>query len=310
MKVLQDFYSEKSWILCNSSEKVINHFIQIIDSQHPNFHILIRQIYYILRYSDINDEVWDELWETLDNMAFDQNYSKFKEEIKRINRAMRYRSSYNKKRSKVEEVWKRIMQEKSQKLEMKSKILEEEALIDPLTGIWNRRVFVTDSEKLLSRVHRDQVKDQAILCMIDLDYFKSVNDSFGHQKWDEVLKAVVEILKNKLRSTDTIYRFWWEEFIILAECKKSSLPKWVDKMTKTIQEELNIHSSVRLEKQITISVWVSLLRKNSTIDKAINEADQALYYKKENWRNWVCIYNKEMIDEYQSLKDIKQAIGG
>jgi len=294
IELLLDFYSNKAGVTCDSSEDAITHFIWNIDSKHDNFHILIRQIYYILRYTDIDVLKLKEMSDSLTDLAFNISYSDFRHEIKRIYDATFYRLSYNQRRSTVEEVWKRISQENEK--------------IDPLTGIWNRKAFVPDWEKLISRVNRGQVVEQAIVCMLDLDHFKFINDEYGHQKWDDVLKAVVEILQENFRSTDSIYRIWWEEFVVLAECKKKSLPMWIDKITKAIQDELYKHDNVQLKNEITISIGVSLLEEWMTMKEAMSQADQAMYYKKENWRNGVHVYDKNMLNAYAASKEMKQAV--
>jgi diguanylate cyclase (GGDEF)-like protein len=133
--------------------------------------------------------------------------------------------------------------------------------------------------------------------MIDVDYFKQVNDSHGHQKGDEILKAIAASIENEKRDYDFLARFGGEEFLLwLPNSDKASATKICDRIRKSI-EKLSLLST-----PITISIGLALYTSTDTqkitakdvvdtkneIDRILSQADKALYAAKNAGRN--CIY--------------------
>ena len=162
------------------------------------------------------------------------------------------------------------------------------AVTDPLTGTFNRRTFLELTDKEISRAQR--AGTAVSLAMLDLDYFKRVNDEHGHPAGDEVLKRTVAILQGSLRREDLLVRYGGEEFCIL-------LPNVaLDHATLTAERARDAiqHASFQHKGRIipiTISLGVaSMLPKGDTTAMLIARADEALYSAKRAGRNRVVAY--------------------
>ncbi|MGE4383917.1 MAG: diguanylate cyclase [Arcobacter sp.] len=159
---------------------------------------------------------------------------------------------------------------------------ESLANTDALTGVYNRRYLYTFSEQYLKIVKREN-KNLALL-ILDLDDFKKINDTFGHEIGDLVIKQLVEIAKNCIRENDLIVRFGGDEFIIL-------LPNTQIEQAKTVAlkiiDKINEYNKDK-EFNFTISVGVSSYQKgDETIDNLISRADDALYQAKKLGKNCI-----------------------
>jgi len=161
--------------------------------------------------------------------------------------------------------------------------LEKMANLDSLTQIYNRRKFTEVLNKELERARR--YKHPLTLIMCDIDYFKSINDQYGHTQGDVVLQAFSKSLKDNLRTIDFYARWGGEEFIIL-------LPHIPPKEAKMVAEKLCFAiSRLTFEQDIkvTASFGVSCLQENDPDEQAlIKRADDALYQAKDGGRNRVC----------------------
>jgi len=165
--------------------------------------------------------------------------------------------------------------------------LENLSITDQLTGLYNRRYFDDHFEMERQKVQRYN----SLLCliMIDIDHFKLINDKFGHQCGDLVLKKFSQLLKKNIRSTDILSRWGGEEFLILlpATSLENAL-KMAEKMRKAIEQ--NTFAEVG---EITASFGVSEVTASSNSDReAIYQADKALYHAKNKGRNKVISYEK------------------
>jgi len=170
--------------------------------------------------------------------------------------------------------------------------LERRAYTDYLTGLSNRRYFIEKAEAELVRHHR--YGDTISLLMFDIDYFKQVNDQYGHIVGDLVLQKIAEICRTILREIDIIGRIGGEEFAVL-------LPKTDVEETKNVAQRLRIAMSegkVEMPTDIeppkfTASFGVMSSDKDAIdIDELLNQADDALYKAKESGRNRVCVAEK------------------
>ncbi|WP_019612749.1 GGDEF domain-containing protein [Psychromonas ossibalaenae] len=158
---------------------------------------------------------------------------------------------------------------------------EDAALHDPLTLAGNRRKFETNADLERERHLRHQRK--LCLAFVDIDLFKAVNDKFGHDVGDQVLKSLVSLFTDITRNIDMIYRWGGEEFIILLP--ETDLPTALlvcDRIRGHIQSNLNVEGD-----SITISIGVAQLTAHESINELVKRADKLLYKAKQKGRNCV-----------------------
>jgi diguanylate cyclase (GGDEF)-like protein/PAS domain S-box-containing protein len=160
------------------------------------------------------------------------------------------------------------------------KRLELLATTDPLTKLYNRYKFGEIFDITLMREHWKTGNSFAIV-MADIDYFKRINDTYGHQKGDEVLVGVAKSLAQTLRDGDTIARWGGEEFIFLLPYVDAKQALFVAEKLRVSIEKLGILGIV------TLSFGVSMFMEGDTQETLVNRADSALYKAKENGRNRV-----------------------
>ncbi len=154
---------------------------------------------------------------------------------------------------------------------------------DKLTGLYNRSKLDILLKKELKRSQRYESPFGLIL--IDFDYFKDINDTYGHQVGDEVLIEIATLLREHLRVNDIAVRWGGEEFIILyLDIDQKALLKLSDELRKKIAN----HKFKNVSPQ-TATIGVTLFHKNDTINTIIQRADQALYQAKEQGRNSIVL---------------------
>ena len=165
--------------------------------------------------------------------------------------------------------------------------LWEMAVNDSLTGLHVRRYFMVRLQEEVSRTERYE-KTLSVV-MADLDYFKAINDAFGHTAGDQVLKAVGEYLHGSIRDVDSVGRYGGEEFVILLpETEKAAARQLSERLRKGITDmELGNLPN------ITISMGVATFPEDgSTAEELLQKADAALYEAKRRGRNRVVGYTK------------------
>ncbi len=167
--------------------------------------------------------------------------------------------------------------------------LRRQAHFDYLTGINNRGHFMELAELELSRTKRYS-KPLSIL-MIDIDYFKRINDTYGHKTGDAVLKKMAKICKQTLRNIDIIGRIGGEEFaILLPETDLEEAVVVAERLRKILDDAKVPNEYGGLPIQFTVSIGVSsLMSDDDNIDVLLNLSDGALYEAKETGRNKVCV---------------------
>jgi diguanylate cyclase (GGDEF)-like protein len=166
------------------------------------------------------------------------------------------------------------------------KELEKLATTDPLTGAHNRRSFLNLFELELERATRYQ-HDFALL-MMDIDHFKKINDTYGHDNGDKVLKILVAESYGVLRGSDIFGRWGGEEFIILfPETNLQQASAAAERLRKTLSKsELMTDKGERIS--FTVSIGFTIIKGGKTnINSIIKRADDALYLAKEQGRNRV-----------------------
>jgi len=158
--------------------------------------------------------------------------------------------------------------------------LKKQALKDFLTGLFNRRYFeeILRWEIELSKRYKHPLS----IILVDLDDFKCINDKYGHQFGDKVLKMVAESIKRNIRSSDIPARYGGEEFIILLpETDLEGAKKVAEKLRRIIQE-LSIDNT-----KLTASFGITELLENDSMETFIKRADKALYRAKKEGKNKV-----------------------
>jgi diguanylate cyclase (GGDEF)-like protein len=187
--------------------------------------------------------------------------------------------------------------------------LKETIMRDPLTGIYNRRFLEEYADHLVKTIERN--KEKLGIIMIDLDHFKKVNDRFGHDVGDYVLKNVVDTFHNTIRRSDMAFRYGGEEFlIILHDIKNKENAHNVAEKIRTNVEQSDVKKLAIKLSNITISLGVSIFPDDSeNFWEAVKYADIALYRAKETGRNKVIIFDNSMKDkEEKSSANNKQKI--
>ena len=171
---------------------------------------------------------------------------------------------------------------KSLALKEAYKRIEELAELDELTGSLNRRCIMRMLEEEISRAHR--TNSSCSIALIDLDWFKRVNDAFGHPTGDEVLRTFSITVFANLRDVDRFGRFGGEEFLlVLPDTPHGTAARILDRL-RTIIADLD-WSSFSLGMQVTISAGIATLRVDETPDAILARADRALYQAKAQGRN-------------------------
>ncbi len=164
--------------------------------------------------------------------------------------------------------------------------MEQMALTDPLTGLFNRRHM----DRLLEDAKERFTVDGRPFCVVmaDLDHFKSVNDEAGHDAGDRVLRAVVTVFGEQLRSTDAVARWGGEEFLVLLSNTHADAALEVAQRLR-LAAESKLRQIAELTQPITLTIGVASFRQNLDISALIKAADEALYSGKLAGRNRVVV---------------------
>ena len=172
---------------------------------------------------------------------------------------------------------------------------------DPLTRLANR-------QQMLPSLHQCQIRlesyeESSVVCMLDLDHFKQVNDTYGHQGGDQVLVTVASFLSDHLRPNDMIFRYGGEEFLlILVNIDLATSAKVVERLrTLLVQQTIVLDPQTSL--RVTASFGLAALEIGLKVEETISRADQALYAAKERGRNQVCCMTSHGIERISSLTE-------
>lgn len=216
-------------------------------------------------------------------VQFTFNTNRNEEEIENINERVFKAESYIKNSLSVIET-KQLMH-----------TLRESSLVDGLTGLYNRRFLQDHSNQLIAGVLRR--KKQISLLMCDMDFFKQVNDTYGHDAGDSLLKETSAIFRNSIRESDIVIRFGGEEFLILlVDTEPEYGMQIAEKIRKKVESTSFKVPSGILKK--TISIGVSEFPKDTDgFWQAIKFADVALYKAKDTGRNRSIRFTSELWDE-------------
>lgn len=168
-------------------------------------------------------------------------------------------------------------------LEQKCQSLHERATKDPLTQVANRAEFDRAHEVFVSAHLERRLPCSLIIC--DIDHFKQINDTYGHQAGDEALKSFAQLLKSYCRSGDLVARYGGEEFVMLcADCNNSTAAQRAEQMRVAIKE---LAVPALSGKRFTVSFGVTEVQPGDTPETMLRRADRALFDAKQQGRNRV-----------------------
>lgn len=173
--------------------------------------------------------------------------------------------------------------------------LRQSSLTDPMTGLHNRRFMEEFTQNLVA--HAERNKTVFSVLMADLDYFKKVNDTYGHEAGDLVLKELAKVLQNTVRSSDLVIRYGGEEFVIILRDADAESADAVAEKLRAAVEELKVQLPGKtLSKTLSIGVATFLVDSDS-FWQVVKYADVAMYKAKENGRNRILHFSPEMWDD-------------
>ncbi|MFO7569817.1 MAG: GGDEF domain-containing protein [Smithellaceae bacterium] len=174
----------------------------------------------------------------------------------------------------------RALNKKNRELAAANEKITQLMNTDPLTGLSNRRQLLEHLDVEISKARRHGSALSAV--MMDIDHFKSINDTFGHDGGDRVLAGIAQAMRSMCRKEDIIARFGGEEFILLLPgSPASSALECAERIRKAIQDK----AFEGIPRQVTASFGVSLFSKDDTQDSLLKRADNALYLAKTSGRN-------------------------
>ncbi len=157
--------------------------------------------------------------------------------------------------------------------------LECDIRLDPLTKVFNRTHFMERLNYHVDLAHRSG--HPLSLLFIDIDHFKDINDTLGHQTGDKILIQFASFIKSSIRSSDILFRFGGEEFVVIApECELECAKKLAEKLQQTIETKEFIF-------KLTVSIGVAQLQESEETGELIKRSDDAMYQAKQSGRNRV-----------------------
>lgn len=183
----------------------------------------------------------------------------------------------------------RELVQKKAELERLYQLEKELSSTDSLTGLLNRRGFRQFADRELLRAER--TGNSFSMALADIDFFKSINDRYGHAAGDEVLKTIAGIIKRNLRETDLVARWGGEEFLILlTDTTVDTAAGILERLRAKIEQ--TSFSFLESGKRLTLSFGLTVFMAGKSLETLIEEADAALYEAKRTGRNRVVIWKQ------------------
>ena len=174
------------------------------------------------------------------------------------------------------------LEEKIMILEKELETSKKESEFDHLTGVLTRRAFDRYSKKIDDNYKRNNV-DYAVI-FFDIDHFKKVNDTYGHDAGDVILATFAKVLEKSTRDLDIVGRYGGEEFMALLHFSDiKEIETYISRVKSIVTEHKFKYDNLKI--QITFSAGVTLRSENKTFDDTIKKADELLYQAKQTGRN-------------------------
>lgn len=170
---------------------------------------------------------------------------------------------------------------------IREKLFEQQAYIDALTGVYNRHWMNKTFPRTLQRCMRN--KKPFGVMVLDIDYFKKINDAYGHLIGDVALKNIARCVQESLRPQDLMVRYGGEEFAVLLTEANLAEATMVAERLRSKVEKFEIRAR-EIEIRATLSIGITMTQDTDDLDHLIHEADQALYLAKQRGRNRIEIY--------------------
>ena len=176
-------------------------------------------------------------------------------------------------------------------------ILQNQATRDPLTSVYNRRYFETEVAKLIKK--NEQNQQPFSILMLDADFFKKVNDTYGHKIGDKVLIELASKTEKALRECDIVARYGGEEFLVfLSDINAEQAYKVAERLRACIAN-IVVLTETGQKVTFTVSIGVSSSAISNNVDMLIKTADEALYRAKQNGRNRVEVFTPKDLKTFQ-----------
>ncbi|WP_298820294.1 GGDEF domain-containing protein [Chloroflexus sp.] len=171
----------------------------------------------------------------------------------------------------------------SQRLQIEYELVETWAFIDMLTGVANRR---RGEQVLVEAIaHSRRYNEPLTICLWDLDYFKRINDTYGHAEGDQVLRRVAQLAQATIRETDTIARWGGEEFcLLLPRTRQTEAEALINRLRREIMAKITLRNQ-----PVTASFGIAEYRATDDLQSLLARADEALYVAKVSGRNRVWV---------------------
>lgn len=168
----------------------------------------------------------------------------------------------------------------------------KEARTDQLSGLENRKAFDEALNYLISRYRSKGISFGLLLC--DVDHFKRINDTFGHQAGDELVKRIGQTLKECVRPEDHVARYGGDEFAVLLDKVTTDVARDVAARMRGKVERTNFTTDTgNGELAVTLSMGLAVVNREDTTESLLKRADQALYRSKERGRNQLHCWNEK-----------------
>lgn len=183
-------------------------------------------------------------------------------------------------------------------------LLKNQAIRDPLTSLYNRRYFEDEVSKQILAL-KAKNSPYSVL-MLDADFFKKVNDTYGHKTGDKVLIELASTAERALRDNDIVARYGGEEFVIFLPGIKVEDGRGVaDRLRQSISMQ-TVYSDDNTPVKFTVSIGVSSSEISDNVDMLIKTADEALYNAKQNGRNRVEVFEQKDLEKFVSQGQVER----
>ncbi len=202
--------------------------------------------------------------------------------------------------------------ERTRELTASQRLLQQQAGEDYLTGLLNRRAFMTLATQLIAHAH-SQHRPFSLL-LFDVDNFKTINDRYGHALGDEVLKLIAQTAREHSRDSDLVCRYGGEEFVMLLQDTDAEVAESVAQRLRTAIAGLAIEIGEVLPLVVSVSIGVVALRNiqhesrtaEKILDEVLTHADAAMYRVKQSGRNGIQMLHELVVDDAFVLAELQR----